>query len=190
MNNYFNNIILYFLTILILHLLIKIYLLEDNGVNFIDAREYYNTNIGDDTTYNEDNTSHYNENTSHYNENTSNTINDYAKDAKDELLTYLDNEKKNKDEEIHTLLTKSTTINKNTIDNSFNNLNKDIYTFDEVPTQNLQKRDVINANDINANNINANDINANNINANYINANNKNNTIIGYDDFENSYFTL
>ena len=47
MNNYFNNIILYFLTVLILHLLIKIYLLEDTGVNFINAREYYNA--GNDT---------------------------------------------------------------------------------------------------------------------------------------------
>jgi len=168
MNNYFNNIILYFLTILILHLLIKIYLLEDTKVNFINLREHYNA--GGDATYNED-TFQYNEDTSRYNENASNTINDYGKDAKYELLTYLDNEKKNTDEELQTLLTKSTTVNKNTIDNSFNNLNKDIYTFDEVPTQNLQKRDGINSNDKNSSNI-------------------ATDTIQGYDDFDNSYYTL
>ena len=175
MNNYFNNIILYFLTILILHLLIKIYLLEDTEVNFINLREHYNE--GKESTHNEDN--------SRCNENSSNTINDYAKDAKDESLTYLDNEKKNTDEELQTLFKKSTTINKNTIDNSFNNLNKDIYTFDEVPTQNLEKRDIINPNDINLNNINSNDINSNKIDTSTIN-----NTIQGYDDFDNSYYTL
>jgi hypothetical protein len=168
MNNYFNNIILYFLTILILHLLIKIYLLEDTKVNFINLREHYNAD--GDATYNED-TFQYNEDTSRYNENASNTINDYGKDAKYELLTYLDNEKKNTDEELQTLLTKSTTVNKNTIDNSFNNLNKDIYTFDEVPTQNLEKRDGINSNDKNSNNT-------------------ATDTIQGYDDFDNSYYTL
>ena len=168
MNNYFNNIILYFLTILILHLLIKIYLLEDTEVNFINLRKHYNS--GEDTTYNE-NISKYNEDASRYNEDASNTINDYGKDAKDQLLTYLDNEKKNTDEELQTLLTKSTTVNKNTIDNSFNNFNKDIYTFNEVPTQNLQKRDVVNSNDINSNKI-------------------ATDTIQGYDDFDNSYYTL
>ena len=79
MNNFFNNIILYFLTVLILHLLIKIYLLEDTGVNFINAREYYNA--CNDTTYNENiDTSQYYEDISGYNKDVSNTINDYGKD--------------------------------------------------------------------------------------------------------------
>jgi len=176
-----NNIILYFLTVLILHLLIKIYLLKNAEINFINLREPHNSNDGtiyneDTPSYNEDtNTSKYYEDISRYNKDASNIINDYGRDAKDELLTYLDNEKKNTDEELQTLFTKSTTVNKKTIDNSFNNLNKDVYTFDEVPTQNLQKR---------------NDINSNEINSNKIDTDTINNTIQGYDDFDNSYYTL
>ena len=166
MNNYFNNVILYFLIILILHLVIKIYLLDDMGINFQNARENYT--VDNDRTYHEHNSHMYDEDTvSHGNENAFNSINNYGNEAKNELLNYLDDEKKNTDGEMHTLLTKSTNINKDTIDNSFNNLGKDIYTFDEVPTQQ------------------PNDKSSGNIDTGAIN-----NIIQGYDDFDNSYYTL
>ena len=80
-----NNIILYFLTVLILHLLIKIYLLKNAEINFINLREPHNSNDG--TIYNEDtssyneytNTSKYYEDISRYNKDASNIINDYGR---------------------------------------------------------------------------------------------------------------
>ena len=71
MNNYINNIILYFLVIIILHLLIKIYLLEEEITEaFIHTQPTLNKYI-DENRF----------------------INNYDTNAKNELLGYLDNDK-------------------------------------------------------------------------------------------------
>ena len=59
-------------------------------------------------------------------------IDDYDINAQNELLKYLDNEKKNNILDTTDLVNKS--ISSDTINNSFNNLNTDLYTFDDVPT--------------------------------------------------------
>lgn len=71
MNNYINNIILYFLVIIILHLLIKIYLLEEEITEaFLHTQPTLNNYI-DENSF----------------------INNYDTNAKNELLGYLDNDK-------------------------------------------------------------------------------------------------
>ena len=70
MNNYINNIILYFLVIIILHLLIKIYLLESITEEFIQPTQPTLNNYIDENCF----------------------INNYDNNAKNELLGYLDND--------------------------------------------------------------------------------------------------
>ena len=121
-----NNIIIYFLIILVLHFYMKIYLLNS------DITE---------------NTIEINDNVNPTNETSLIDINDYDNDASQELLNYLDNEKIHQKNDIQNLSRKSIKQNFNqheSINHSFNNLSNDVYTFDEVPTNSnvINKKDL------------------------------------------------
>ena len=106
-----NNILIFILIILILHLYIKMNLLDNSYVNRDIIYEKNNNTISEETLE---------------------KIDDYDINAQNELLKYLDNEKKNNILDTTDLVNKS--ISSDTINNSFNNLNTDLYTFDDVPT--------------------------------------------------------
>uniref|UniRef100_A0A6C0EJT2 Uncharacterized protein n=1 Tax=viral metagenome TaxID=1070528 RepID=A0A6C0EJT2_9ZZZZ len=120
MNNYINNIILYFLVIIILHLLIKIYLLESITEEFIQPTQPTLNNYIDENSF----------------------INNYDNNAKNELLGYLDNDLTSNSLPIDNTNDPTNTFSidntKNELlgylDNNDRGISMDKYTFDEVPT--------------------------------------------------------
>uniref|UniRef100_A0A6C0IW09 Uncharacterized protein n=1 Tax=viral metagenome TaxID=1070528 RepID=A0A6C0IW09_9ZZZZ len=139
-----NNILIFILIILILHLYINLNLIDNSDSNILY----------------DDNDDNKNSQISEYNlEN----IDDYDMDAQNELLKYLDTEKNDVISDTSHLVNKS--IDKDTIDKSFNNLNTDMYTFDEVPTHSNQTIEQLNKKD-------------------------KINNVIGYYENDNQYYSV